>query len=328
MLSKFTRRIWRPETNQIHLGKSANLSQEPAPAQSGAGRPGPRAIGGEGLDPSREVVAVTGAGRGIGREIALTHARRGARVALLARSAQEIEAVAKAVVGEGGAAFAHAVDMVDLDSVTKAIAAVEGALGPISVLINNAASFQAIGPIWEVDADAWWRDVEVTLRGSFNGCRAVLPGMIARRGGRIINLAGGGSAGSFPQGSGYATGKAGVLRFTESVSDSLAGTCVRIFAMDPGLVKTSMTEYQLTSVAGRTYLPNIAGLFEKGIDVPPALAARLSVEIASGRFDRLAGRMLMAARGDLDLTPEAIEKIMESDLRSLRVNGMPEERRL
>jgi NAD(P)-dependent dehydrogenase (short-subunit alcohol dehydrogenase family) len=158
-------------------------------------------------------------------------------------------------------------------------------------------------------------------------CRAVLPKMIGRRKGRIVNMAGGGTAGSFPHGSGYATGKAGILRFTESVSDTLAGTGVRMFAVDPGLVKTAMTDYQLTSKAGRTYLPGVASWFEKGVNVPPTLAARLTVEIAVGRFDKLAGRMLMAARGDLDLTSEAIEKIVASDLRSLRVNGLPPERR-
>jgi hypothetical protein len=88
-----------------------------------------------------------------------------------------------------------------------------------------------------------------------------------------------------------------------------------------------MTEYQLLSEAGRTYLRNISSLFEAGVDAPRTLAARLSVEIGSGRFDRLAGRMLMAAHGDLDLDEAAIEEIVTADFRSLRVNGMPAERR-
>jgi hypothetical protein len=75
------------------------------------------------------------------------------------------------------------------------------------------------------------------------------------------------------------------------------------------------------------YLPNIPRLLESGVDVPPTLAARLSVDIGSGRFDRLAGRMLMAARGDLDLPDAAIDGIVAEDLRSLRVNGLPPERR-
>ncbi len=273
-----------------------------------------------------EVAVVTGAGRGIGRAIALAQAKEGAKLALLARTAAEIEAVAEAIAAEGGIARAFCVDIADLGSVTNAFAAIEDDLGPVSLLTNNAAAFVAIGPIWMVEPEAWWRDVEINIRGTFNGCRAAIPAMMARGRGRIINMTGGGTATSFPSGSGYATSKAGLLRFTECVSDSLAGSGVLVFAMDPGLVRTAMTEYQLSSEAGRTYLPNISRLFEAGVDVPPTLAARLSVEIGSGRFDKLAGRMLMAARGDLDLDETEIDEIVAADLRSLRVNGMPPER--
>ena len=272
-----------------------------------------------------EVSVVTGAGRGIGREIALEHARQGAKVALLARSAGQIEETAAAIAAAGGIARAYVVDIVDIDAVARTFAAIESDLGPVSVLVNNAAAFGAIGPIWDVDPATWWRDVETNIRGTFNCCRAAVAGMMQRRRGRIINMTGGGTATSFPHGSGYATSKAGILRFTECVGDSLAGSGVLLFAMDPGLVRTSMTAFQLESAAGQKYLPDIEELFERGINVPPSLAARLSVEIASGRFDKLAGRMLMAARGDLELGETAVDEIVAGDLRSLRVNGMPTE---
>lgn len=272
-----------------------------------------------------EISVVTGAGRGIGREIAVTHAREGAKVALLARTAGEIEAVAAEITAAGGTAQAYAADIVDLDAISRTLAVVENDLGPVSVLVNNAAAFAAIGPIWDVDPATWWRDVETNIRGTFNCCRAVLTGMRERNRGRIINMTGGGTFSSFPNGSGYATSKSGVLRFTECVNDTLAGSGVRLFAMDPGLVRTSMTAYQLESAAGQKYLPDIEGLFERGINVPPTRAADLSVEIARGRFDRLAGRMLMAARGDIDLSDAAVDEIVAGDLRSLRVNGIPPE---
>jgi NAD(P)-dependent dehydrogenase (short-subunit alcohol dehydrogenase family) len=274
-----------------------------------------------------EVAVVTGAGRGIGRAIALAQAKEGAKLALLARTRAEIAAVAETIAGEGGTARVYAVDITDLDAVTMAFAAIERELGPVSLLTNNAGAFVAIGPIWTVEPEAWWHDVETNIRGTFNCCRAVIPAMIARKRGRIINMTGGGTATSFPNGSGYATSKAGLLRLTECVSDTLAGSGVLVFAMDPGMVQTSMTEHQLSSDAGRTYLPDIPRLLEMGIDVPPTLAASLSVEIGSGRFDRLAGRMLMAARGDLDLGNAAIDDIAANDLRTLRVNGLPPEHR-
>ena len=272
-----------------------------------------------------EVGVVTGAGRGIGREIALTHAREGAKVALLARTATEIEEVAAAIAAAGGTAHPYALDIVDLGAVTKAFAEIEKDLGPVSVLVNNAGAFAGIGPIWDVDPAAWWRDVETNVRGTFNCCRAAVTGMMQRKRGRIINLTGGGTGTSFPNGSGYATSKAGILRFTECVSDTLTDSGVLVFAMDPGLVRTRMTEYQLSSKAGQRYLPDTERWFERGVNVPPTMAARLSVEIARGRFDKLAGRMLTAARGDLDLAEAAVDEIVADDLRSLRINGMPPE---
>jgi NAD(P)-dependent dehydrogenase (short-subunit alcohol dehydrogenase family) len=274
---------------------------------------------------SGQVCVVTGASRGIGRGIATQQARAGGRVALLARSA-EVEDVAREIVAAGGEARAYPTDILDPSALAATLGAIERDLGPVTLLTNNAASFYAIGPIWEVDPDAWWRDVELNIRGTFLCCRAVLPGMLEQRAGRIINLTGGGTGTPFPYGSGYGTSKAGVLRFTESVSGTLEGTGVRIFAMDPGLVRTAMTEFQMTDPAGRKYLADIVGLFERGIDVPPSLAGQLSAEIGAGRFDRLAGRMLYAARRDIDLTEAQIEDIVARDLRTLRINGTPEER--
>jgi NAD(P)-dependent dehydrogenase (short-subunit alcohol dehydrogenase family) len=274
-----------------------------------------------------QVAVVTGAGRGIGRAIAETQAREGAKVALIARTAAEIEAVADAINADGGTARAYRVDIVDPAAVDKAFAAIERDLGAVSLLTNNAGAFSAYGPIWTVDPDEWRGDIETNIFGTFNCCRVALPGMIARGRGRVIVMTGGGAANSFPMGSGYATSKAGLLRFAECVAGTLMDSGVLVFAMDPGLVRTAMTERQLESEQGRRYLTDIPRLFEGEIDVPPTLAARLSVEIGSGRFDRMAGRLLMAARGDLDLDEAAIERIVESDLRSLRVNGLPPERR-
>ena len=161
---------------------------------------------------ANDVSAITGAGRGIGRAIALEHAREGASVALLARTAGEIKEVAAAIAAQGGTARAYVVDVVDLDAVNSVFAMIENDVGPLTVLVNNAGAFRGIGPIWDVDPEAWWRDVETNVRGTFNCCRAAVSGMMQRGHGRIINMTGGGTAGSFPHGSGYATSKAGILQ--------------------------------------------------------------------------------------------------------------------
>ncbi len=116
--------------------------------------------------------------------------------------------------------------------------------------------------------------------------------MLARGKGRIVNLVGGGTGNSFPHGSGYASSKAAIMRFTECLNDTTVGHDVRAFAVDPGLVRTAMTEMQLTSDAGKRFLPGIQQLFDDGINVEPTRAALLIADIAAGRFDTLAGRLL------------------------------------
>jgi len=273
------------------------------------------------MDLLNTVAVVTGAGRGIGREIALHQARRGAKVAVLARTAPEIEETVALIAREGGTAMARAVDLVDRAGVETAIGEVVQTLGEIDTLINNHGSFRAFGPIWECDPDVWWSDVEINLRGTFHTCRTVAPAMTARGSGRIVNLVGGGTGNSFPHGSGYASSKAGLMRFTECLNDTTRGHGVLAFAVDPGLVRTTMTELQLNTEAGQTYLPNIKQMFENGVNIPPARAAALIADIAAGRFDTLAGRLLRGV-DDRDALAARMTEIAAADGRALRFTGL------
>jgi NAD(P)-dependent dehydrogenase (short-subunit alcohol dehydrogenase family) len=267
------------------------------------------------------VAVVTGAGRGIGREIALQQARSGAKVGVLARTASEIDETASLISGEGGVAISLAVDLVDRRAVEQVLDRVASELGPIDLVVNNHGSFRAFGPIWECDPDVWWQDVEINLRGSFHTCRVVAPAMLARGKGRIVNLVGGGTGNSFPNGSGYASSKAAIMRFTECLNDTTSAAGVLAFAVDPGLVRTSMTELQLISEAGRTYLPNIQQLFDDGVNIPPSRAATLIADIAAGRFDVLAGRLLRAV-DDRELLEQQMKDIVARDARALRFSGV------
>jgi NAD(P)-dependent dehydrogenase (short-subunit alcohol dehydrogenase family) len=267
------------------------------------------------------VAVVTGAGRGIGREIALHQARSGAKVAVLARTAGEIDETASLIGGEGGVAISLSVDLVDRQAVEHTLNRVASELGPIDLVVNNHGSFRAFGPIWECDPDVWWQDVEINLRGTFHTCRVVAPAMLARGKGRIVNLVGGGTGNSFPNGSGYASSKAAIMRFTECLNDTTGTGSVLVFAVDPGLVRTSMTELQLFSEAGRTYLPHVQQLFDNGVNIPPSHAAALIADIAAGRFDRLAGRLLRAV-DDRELLEQEMNDIVARDARALRFSGV------
>lgn len=266
---------------------------------------------------------VTGAGRGIGREIALELARRGARVAVLARTDSQITETAALIREEGGEALAVTVDLVQREQVEQAFARIDADLGPLDLLVNNHGSFRAFGPIWECDPDIWWQDVAINLQGTFHTSRIAAPAMLKRGRGRIVNLVGGGTGTSFPNGSGYASSKAGIMRFTECLNDTTIPGGVRAFAVDPGLVRTQMTELQLESAEGKEFLPQIEKLFEDGVNIPPTQAARLIATIAEGRFDRLAGRMLQAV-DDLDALDRQTEAITNGDKRALRITGMNE----
>ncbi len=272
------------------------------------------------------VAVVTGAGRGIGREIALHQAQGGAKVAVLARTAREIEETASLINGEGGTAIAIPIDLVDRLAVEDALGRIAKKFGAIDLLVNNHGSFRAFGPIWECDPDVWWQDVEINLRGTFNTCRVAAPAMVARGKGRIVNLVGGGTGNSFPHGSGYASSKAAIMRFTECLNDTTKDRGIFAFAVDPGLVRTSMTELQLFSDAGKTYLPNIQDLFDNGVNIPPSRAAALIADIAAGRFDPLAGRLLRGV-DDPELLEQEMEDIVARDARALRFSGV-EQRKL
>ncbi len=266
------------------------------------------------------VAVVTGGGTGIGRQIALALSAAGAKVAVLGRRKHTLDETVTEIGVAGGVAHAASVDLTDQIATDKAFAEVDNLLGGVDVLVNNAGAFRAIGPIWEVDPELWWSDVETNMRSTFLCTRAVLPSMIERGSGRVINMIGGGAAAPLPPGSGYSVSKTGVMRLTECVSATLDDTGVVCIAMAPGLVRTDMTDYQLSSQAGRTHLPNLAKRFEQGDFLPPNRAAELAVAIAEGKFDQLRGRAVSATEQLADIST-AIPEILERDLRTLRLNG-------
>src|SRR5262245_22598866 len=138
---------------------------------------------------SGQVAVVTGGGRGIGRAIALALATAGAWTAVLARSQSELDTTVQLIEHAGGRARAFVSDVTDVLAVRNAMRNIEQALGPVDLLVNNAATGGPIGPFWETDTEQWWQALEVNLRGPVLCSRAVLPGMVARHQGRIVNVA-------------------------------------------------------------------------------------------------------------------------------------------
>ena len=250
-------------------------------------------------DLAGQVTLVTGAGRGIGRRIALELAGAGMKVAVSARTREQVEQTAADI---GGLAIAG--DVSRVDDVERTVAETERVLGPIDVLVNNAGVGGAGRPTWEQEPDQWWRVVEINLRGAFLCCRAVIPGMLDRGRGRIVNVASGAAYLPGSRGTSYAASKAGLHRFTEVLANELASTGVFAFSISPGLVRTEMTADNFADDAPWT---------------PPELAPRLVRELASGRLDRLAGRYLHAEHDNIDDLAARADEIVDADLNAIRL---------
>src|SRR5918912_813197 len=221
-----------------------------------------------------QVAIVTGAGRGVGRAIAEALAAEGAAVALAARSEVQLAETAARLER----AIAVPTDVTRPGDVERLVATVERELGQPTLLVSGAGTWDQVGPAWEGDPDAWWRDVEVTLRGAYLCARAVLPGMVARGAGRIVALSSYAANQPRPYSSGYASGKAALLRFVDSLAAEVADRGVSVFAVTPGFVRTRLVEDVARSPAGRRWLPELA---ERQDALEPERAGQLVVELAT-----------------------------------------------
>src|SRR4051794_16156052 len=134
------------------------------------------------------VAVITGAGRGIGRLLAARLAALGASVGLVARSADQLAATRTMIETSGGIVAVARADVTDAHELAMAFAGLRDVLGPTDVLVNNAGVLGPIGPLWELDINAWWATMDVNVRGTVLSSRLVLPQMIAAGHGRIINI--------------------------------------------------------------------------------------------------------------------------------------------
>lgn len=184
-----------------------------------------------------KVVAITGASRGIGAAAARVFAAAGAKVALLARSEGEIDALAAEI---GQAALALRCDVADWASVQQAVATVVQRFGRLDVLVNNAGTIDPITRLADVDPAAWGRAVDVNLKGVFHGLRAAIPVMRAQGSGTIITVSSGAARAALEGWSSYCAGKAGALMLTQAAHLEEGPHGIRVLGLSPGTVATEM----------------------------------------------------------------------------------------
>jgi 3-oxoacyl-[acyl-carrier protein] reductase len=241
-----------------------------------------------GIPPPARTALVTGASRGIGRELALGLARAGVDVALLARDAGAVADVEEQVRDIGAESIAVPADVTDVRSVTRAVRVAQGALGPVDLLVNNAGRIEPVEvPPWEADPYQWRAVVETNLVGAFHLVRAIVPGMIERGGGRVIDLSSGAAVRDSPVYSAYHASKTALLRFGSGLHDAGHEQGLRSFEIAPGVVRTDMTAAMRVH-SDRTEWTD------------PAAVVTLVVAVARGELDAWSGRFLRAGSDDLD----------------------------
>ncbi|WP_265523371.1 SDR family NAD(P)-dependent oxidoreductase [Oerskovia flava] len=253
---------------------------------------------------------VTGASRGIGRAIALGLADAGLDVALLARDAARLEDVADEIRATGRRAVVLGVDVTDAAAVGAAVRRAQEHLGGLDLLVNNAGRIDAEVPLWEADPEQWWAVVETNVRGPFLLARAVVPGMLGRGGGRVVDLSSGAGSHDMDGASAYNASKTALLRLGANLHRSGYALGLRTFEVSPGVVRTDMTG-SMDMHRGRTEW------------TPVERTVEMVVAIAAGTLDAYSGSFLRVTHDTPELLAAAARsapgEVPGPDGRRLRV---------
>ncbi len=221
-------------------------------------------------------VIITGAGSGIGRALAVEFAANGAKVVCTGRRTERLEQTVDLIRNDGGTALAVSADVTERNQVENLVTKTLEAFERVDVVFNNAGRFNCIAGVHELDPADWWQDVKVNLLGALLVIRQVLPLMIQRDQGVIINMNGGRPVG----GTGYACGKAGLMELTEILAKELKmlKSNVIVLSAGPGLVRTEMTELQANTEAGRKWIPSTKECLESGNVGKPEEIAKATIK--------------------------------------------------
>lgn len=251
-----------------------------------------------------QVALVTGANRGIGKQICLDLAAAGAAVMLTARRTESLADVQNQIEAAGGRCGVVALDVTNAQQVESAVATAIEEFGQIDLLVNNAGIGAGSEHPWDLPVEEWWAVHEVNVQGPYLCTQAVMQHMVPRGTGRIIDV--GSLVGTYPNpnASPYASSKAALFRWNSSLAAGAKDKGISVFIISPGLVATDMTD-----------IPAFADV-PADQWVPIEKSGELVVALASGKADVLAGRFIHAL-DDLDDLILHADKIEQENLQTL-----------
>jgi len=243
-------------------------------------------------------VVITGGAGGIGRELALALARRGARLAILDRNRAPAEALAAEAGALGGDAEPLAADVSDSAQVERAFAAAEQRIGPVGYLVNLAGS-DASAELEQLSDRDWRQMFAVAVDGTFFACRAAMPGMMARRFGRIVNMSSLHAIRGEARRTHYAAAKAAIIGFTKSLAREKAGYNIRVNAVAPGPIETELWRAGRSGAELEHAIEQRSRLIPLGRLGRPAEVAAVILFLLSSASDYITGQAVTIDGGEI-----------------------------
>lgn len=267
-----------------------------------------------------KIAIITGGSGGIGFKIAEAYLREGARVLISARREDELVKAVRELKTFSPEVTHQTADVSINEDCLALVSKTLSVFGSVDILVNAAGIYGPIGPSIGVDIKHWKQTYEVNVFGTFQMIQAVLPKMIKRKAGKIINFSGGGD-GPLPNFSAYNSSKGAIVRLTETIAAEVKDYNINTNCIAPGPVNTKFLEEALSAGESRVGKERYKNLLKQKEDggVPPEKAAALCLFLASSDSDGLTGKFLSAVWDKYsDWTKEEVLKISRSDAFTLR----------